>query len=375
MVKKELFLYYKKMARKNVILFLLIVCFVFQNVFSQEANLPIEDSLSIEEDDKKKENLFIRLISFIHNLPFGFDLGCEPTTNGSITYFNLRYNWTPDEWLSSKILFNYGTSLYTDKESNLKFAGNPSFYNKKDTALDFKLVPLSYKFKSKKNGSQYFTLEPGLNYRLETVDLRYNYVYQTGSENLISYLYSEQDRYTNIFRPYFSGTLYTPVGSLFSAHLEVLYAPIYFTWLNSDAKYNYPNYQNSSTSEIINKKMSYNDFAFCDNYLDATIMFGFFNMLATSLRFTYNRIHQNDVTAKPLNPLATEYTDKDFIKEENLYEQMNLKLGISIINIGKSDIRLKTGVFYEWSWKKNHNLDTIEKDGRWLFGVGMRNLY
>ena len=121
--------------------------------------------------------------------------------------------------------------------------------------------------------------------------------------------------------------------------------------------------------------MSYNDFAFCDNYLDATIMFGFFNMLATSLRFTYNRIHQNDVTAKPLDPLATEYTDKDFIKEENLYEQMNLKLGISIINIGKSDIRLKTGVFYEWSWKKNHNLDTIEKDGRWLFGVGMRNLY
>ena len=361
-------------SKKIRMVFLLLLSLSLPKAFSQEANLPIEDSLNIEEDDKKKENFFIRMISFIHNLPFGFDLGCEPTTNGSITYFNLRYNWTSDEWLSSKLLFNYGTSLYTDKENDsIVLNGMTSFYNKKDTAVDFKLVPLAYKFKSKKNLSQYFTLEPGLNYRFEKINLRYNYNLE--SDSLISYFNCEQEKYTNIFRPYFSGTLYTPVGSLFSAHLEVLYAPIYFAWLNSDERFSYPYYQNSLIKEIKNVKMSYNDFAFCDNYLDATIMFGFFNMLATSLRFTYSRLHQNDVTAKADNSQATEYTDKDFIKNENLYEQINLKLGFSLINIGKSDIRLKTGVFYEWSWKKNHNLNSMQKSGRWVFGVGMRNLY
>ncbi len=359
MVKEELLDYYKKMARKNVIIFLLIFSFIFQNAFSQEANLPIEDSLNITEDDKKKENLFIRLISFIHNLPFGFDLGCEPTTNGSITYFNLRYNWTADEWLSSKILFNYGTSLYTDRESDITLAEKPSVYNKKDTAIDFRLVPFAYKFKSKKNNSKYFTLEPGLNYRFEKSDTRLYNIYQVTSENFIRFDNWEQERNTHIFRPYFSGSLYTPVGSLFSAHLEVLYAPIYYTWQSTGDKFTYSSYKNSSLDEIKTDEASYNDFAFCDNYLDTTIMFGFFNMLATSLRFTYNRIHQNN----------------DYIKKDNLYEQMNLKLGLSLINIGKSDIRLKTGVFYEWTWKKNHNLDKIEKEGRWVFGVGMRNLY
>lgn len=353
----------------------LILLLVFNHpLFSQEANLPIEDSLNIEEDDRNKENIFIRLISFIHNLPFGFDLGCEPTTNGSITYFNLRYNWTDDEWLSSKLLFNYGTSLYTEREEDFPSSDNPLFYNKKDTAVDFKLVPLAYKFKSKKNNSQYFTLEPGLNYRYEKVDLRYSYLYQYENETFLRYFNYEQNINTNIFRPYFSGTLYTPVGSLFSAHLEVLYSPIYFDWINTDFLFSNPTYNNSLVAGK-NIKMSYNDFVFCDNYLDATIMFGFFNMLATSLRFSYNRIHQKDVTAKSYNSQVTEYTDSDFYKSENLIEHINLKLGISLINIGKSDIRLKTGVFYEWTWKKNHNLNTMDKDGRWIFGVGMRNLY
>ncbi|WP_027729076.1 hypothetical protein [Treponema sp. C6A8] len=361
----------KKFKKLNIV-FLLILS--FSKLFSQEANLPIEESLNVEEDDKKNDNLFIKVISFIHNLPFGFDLGCEPTNNGSITYFNLRYNWTADEWLSSKFLFNYGSSLYTDKDNEVTVSENYVFYNRKDTAFDFKIVPLAYKFKSKKNNSSYFTLEPGLNYRYEMVDLHYGYPYLDLFNENMRYRDCEQNQYTNIFRPYFSGTLYTPVGSFFSAHLEVLYAPIYFGWLNTDINYRSYSY-NDSAIRTAGYKMSYNDFAFSDNYLDVTIMFGFFNMLATSFRFTYNRIHQNDVSQNNIQPDKTEYTDKDFTKDENIYETLNLKLGLSLINIGKSDIRLKTGVFYEWKWRKNHNLDTMVRDGRWVFGVGMRNLY
>ena len=54
---------------------------------------------------------------------------------------------------------------------------------------------------------------------------------------------------------------------------------------------------------------------------------------------------------------------------------LSLKFGGSLINIGKADMRIKTGVFYQWDWKYDHNRDKWEKEGKWIFGVGMRNLY
>ena len=67
----------------------------------------------------------------------------------------------------------------------------------------------------------------------------------------------------------------------------------------------------------------------------------------------------------------------EYVKEssQNKYDIFSLKFGGSLINIGKADMRIKTGVFYQWDWKFDNNRDEWEREGKWIFGVGMRNLY
>ena len=62
-------------------------------------------------------------------------------------------------------------------------------------------------------------------------------------------------------------------------------------------------------------------------------------------------------------------------ESENKYERLSLKVGVSIINIGKASMRIKAGLFYQWDWEYNHNEESWFHSGKFIFGVGMRNLY
>ena len=62
-------------------------------------------------------------------------------------------------------------------------------------------------------------------------------------------------------------------------------------------------------------------------------------------------------------------------EKDNTYERLILKVGGSLINIGKASMRIKAGLFYQWEWLYNHNEENWFHTGKFIFGVGMRNLY
>lgn len=368
------------MKRSGLILKRIILLFLFFETafcFAQESASDEDDTITqinqIEEQVEKKDNAFLKTVNFIKNLPFGFDLGCEPTLNGSLTYFNLKYNWTRDGWLSSKFFFNYGTRLdvATDGPSAISVKGNTSNLEtikreKKDTAIDFKLIPTAFCYYSHKVPEKYFTIEPGFNYRFEREN---EDIIVFGNGKKVSYLKYILEDNKHVVRPYFSGTLFTPVGKLFSSSLDLLYAPFYLYWAEGDSSIYISYSENNSFSESF-YPINYTTFGYAVNYIDTTLRFNMFNFIAVSGRLIYERDHKEDVYADSNDPGTAGGK-----KTEALYEKISFKFGASLINIGKADIRIKTGVFYQWDWKYNNNSDSWTKEGKWIFGVGMRNLY
>lgn len=346
-------------------------CFAQESVSDEDE--PIKEINQIEEEIEKKDNILLKTVNFIRNLPFGFDLGCEPTLNGSLTYFNLKYNWTRDGWLSSKFFFNYGTRLdvATDGPSAISVQSASSSLEtikreKKDMALDFKLIPAAFTYYSHNTPEKYFTIEPGFNYRFEKENEE---LIVFGNGKKVSYLKYNLEDTKHVVRPYFSGTLFTPVGKLFSASLDLLYAPVYLYWAKGDSSIYISYTENNSFSESF-YPINYTTFGYAVNYSDTTLRFNMFNFLAVSGRLIYERDHKEDVYADSNDPGTAGGK-----KMEALYEKISFKFGLSLINIGKADIRIKTGVFYQWDWKYSKNADSWTKEGKWIFGVGMRNLY
>ena len=370
--------YFMKRCRSIIKQFFFIFI-LFETTFSfaqesaSDEDQPVEEINQIEGEAEKKDNFILKTMNFIRNLPFGFDLGCEPTLNGSLLYFNVKYNWTKDGWLSSKLLFNYGTTLDVDLNgtNSLSVKGPSSTLEtikreKKDTAIDFKLIPTAFTYYSHKTPEKYFSIEPGFNYRFENE--KEELIIMANGKNVYFLKYLLED-HKNVIRPYFSGTLFTPVGSMFSASLDLLYAPAYLYWAKGDSSV-YISYSENNTFRESYYPINYTTFGYAVNYIDTTLRFNMFNFIAVSGRLIYERDHKEDVYADSSDPSTAGGK-----KTKALYEKISFKFGGSFINIGKADIRIKTGVFYQWDWKYNNNTNSWTKEGKWIFGVGMRNLY
>ena len=115
-------------------------------------------------------NIFVRTANFFMNLPFGYDLGCEPTLHGSLTYFNLKYRWSDEKQIFSRLNFYYGTTLNIDVPEKLNVTADNSSvkkYHKEQQAIDFSLIPWGKQINTGKEKNQFFTIEPGINFRIE----------------------------------------------------------------------------------------------------------------------------------------------------------------------------------------------------------------
>ena len=348
---------------KRVLAFILCVllCGAARNLCAQERTGPEETTEPAEE----KPGLIKRTLTFVSSLPFGYDFGCEPTLHGSLTYLNIKYNWSEERNTFSKFLFNYGTTLAVDPND----IENNSFYSIKkyqveEKAFDFKLIPWGKQFDSKKKEGRYFTIEPGLNFRIEPTSSELTY---SGLENK-TFLILDMSQRSKMFilRPYYSTSLSTPIGKLFNITLDVLYAPVYFYFGNNSVSYYLQTYNGVRATATVLPTVNVDYNGIVENYVDVNLIFGVFNLFALSGRLIYERQHINDYS---LNP------DFSTRSRENKYENLHLKIGASLINIGKASLRIKTGVFYQWEWRYNHNADQWASSGKWIFGVGMRNLY
>ncbi len=331
------------------------------------------------EEAEPKQGFIKNVVNFVMTLPFGYDFGCEPTQHGSLTYLNVKYKWSEEKRIFSRLLFNYGTTFSTEPISGEEVvAAETKKYEREEKAIDFKLIPWGKQIVSEKNENKYFTIEPGLNFRIEPEKRNETYAiaYKKGTAELPDDMFfnfdSDQERKKFIIRPYYSTSLSMPLGKLFTVTLDVLYAPLYFYWGNYEAQFTEYGYDGSLTtgdSKIVRElspdiKLNYNGFA--ENYVDANLIIGLFNIVAASGRLIYEMDHKTDF-----------YLNEDFTtrSEKNKYEKLTVKVGGSLINIGKASMRIKAGVFYQWDWKYNHNADSWNHIGRWIFGVGMRNLY
>ena len=180
----------------------------------------------------------------------------------------------------------------------------------------------------------------------------------------------KENRY--IIRPYYSTSFHLPVSKLFSVTIDALYAPLYFYWFKTDIGMDINYYKRlDSTTAIPPANVSIRDTihgnGFAENYFDANLVFSLFNAFAVSGRFMYERKHTDEYE------LNNEFKFQSVTS--NKYDKLSLKFGGSLINIGKADMRIKTGIFYQWDWSYNHNSNSWEREGKWIFGVGMRNLY
>lgn len=341
----------------------------------------VEESGEAQADlPVKKPNIFVRTANFFMNLPFGYDLGCEPTLHGSLTYFNLKYRWSDEKQIFSRLLFNYGTTLDVNhssvKDLPSKFVHK---YEKEDKAVDFKLIPWGKSVFFQKEKPAFFTIEPGLNFRMEfekmQATIKAEGTLQNMSKVIMLYDIDEnENRY--IIRPYYSTSIFLPVAKPLSVTLDILYSPLYFYWTKAnvqfDINYYKDMYDKHDPSPDYKYSFNVNDSlhsqGMAENYIDANLIFSLFNAFALSGRFMYERKHTDEYNLT---------NDLTIVKEssQNKYDIFSLKFGGSLINIGKADMRIKTGVFYQWDWKFDNNRDKWEREGKWIFGVGMRNLY
>lgn len=161
------------------------------------------------------------------------------------------------------------------------------------------------------------------------------------------------------------------MGNLFSITLNVLYAPCYFYWSKSNVSFDIFYYQGATKATFPIPDVHLDATGFATNYVDANIMLSLFNIAAFSCRMIFERDHKTDFG------LATNEAEKKFdpAEKDNTYEKLSLKVGGSLINIGKASMRIKAGIFYQWDWEYNHNAEKWTNSGKWIFGVGMRNLH
>ena len=171
--------------------FTLGICFLTfgfsQQIYAQDMGnvdeAAVEETEAVESGEEKsdeavkKQNIFVRVANVFMNLPFGYDLGSEPTLHGSLTYFNLKYRWSDEKQIFSRLNFYYGTTMNVNAPSKMALTSPNSHiikYQKEQKAIDFRLIPWGKQINSKKTESRYFTIEPGLNFRIEPETTEYS---------------------------------------------------------------------------------------------------------------------------------------------------------------------------------------------------------
>ena len=333
-----------------------------------------ETASSSSKDDISEETpgFIKRTVNFATSLPLGYDFGCEPTLHGSLTYLNVKYKWSEEKQIFTRILFNYGSTLSLEPSSKNEFSGDSDLkkYEYEEKAIDFKLIPWGKQINSKSSEGKYFTIEPGINFRLEPEKVNMTFAAFMDDEEAGKMYFTldmDQDGKRYIIRPYYSTTLSAPLGKLFSISLDLLYAPFYFFWGSNKVDFTangFGDKEGWAVESIPTLNMKYSGFS--ENYVDANLVVGLFNLVAASGRLIYERRHKTDFT------LTQNFTTAE---SENKYERLSLKVGGSIINIGKASMRIKAGLFYQWDWEYNHNEESWFHSGKFIFGVGMKNLY
>lgn len=335
---------------RNLKAALLSCIFIFSNGILASAQSNGSEENSTEETSKVKG-----FVNTVMNLPFTFDFGCEPALHGSTTYLHFKYNWSDKRF--SKLIFNYsrtlettsigGSSWTTDKASN------------EEKKFDVKFAPYCFKFVDTNDSNKYFTVEPGLGYLYENLKIDVD-LWSAIDESHYAFQKQRDTVKNHLIKPFVELTGKYPVNSFMTINLDVTVSPVYFMFYKAgldiqgyDAVRN--SYSLSGNTEL---------FGISTPEIETTLDVTLFNLVAASVRFKYEHL-------KMQFPV---FNGDAISSKDTVTDTFVLRIGGSLVNVGKASTRFKTGLFYEWQWTKQSTSPDFEKKGKWIFGVGAYSL-
>lgn len=317
-----------------------------------------KDAGEVNSTEKKEPSKAKEFFDKVMNLPFTFDFGCEPAMHGSTTYLHFKYKWSDKRY--SKLLFNYSRTL-TSKEA---YSGNykTNILEYDETIFDLKLAPYCFKLMNKNDSEKYFAFEPGIGYLFESATSNLDLWY-TRDKNYYEARIDRNSYKANEIRPYLEVLGRFPVANFMTLNFDVFVSPVYFVFYNTklDCFVSYP----TLTPGQYNLSGSTNLLLVSAPSVETTFDITLFKLVAVSARFKFEHLNAQIPQFVNLNSV---------VPVDQKIDTFVLRVGVSLVNVGKANVRFKTGIFYEWNWEKNSIQNDFTKTGKWIFGVGTYNL-
>lgn len=358
------------MKQKKFIFFYIITLFLSFSLFAEassnssnieeKSELPKIKSQTQEEyaiqteESKKKKNFLVRAYKKIISLPLYFDLGCEPQLNGNKTYLSLEYDWSKK--YSSFLTVSYATKLDLDSTD---FTNSET----KQITSEADLKPYIITFRSKNNPKKFITFEPGLLFSFESDDLVEKEVSKSPDEidnstKFNAFTEMEYKVESINFIPYVATKMKFPLGKYVSLNSDFLFSPIFYNNTENNTIKRYADVtQNPLPTSLTSYWKGSSEYSGVSvPYLTANVYVNLINRLALVSGVSYKRTNY-----RSKEPQTTDLGAINLIKWRS---------GISILNLGKTELRFKTGVYYEYTWNLYESTDQLStKSGSWIIGV------
>lgn len=302
-------------------------------------------------------SFFAKSVKLIQKIPFAIDVGLEGASNGTVTYLSAVYSWT--DWFHTRFNFEYEHSLGYEKGTTARDEVQLYPLN----MFTFQFFPIEHHIFFNKSQQSQFSYGIGMQYiyRAENTSITGWFSgsdllgAESNSSDIFFYKY-ENETENNIFGPIARCYFRIPLTSFIVFNSETLMNPINGYFSESDAHYS----MREKAGVILNDN-SYNNFYWTYSDIKETVHFDFFNLFAAVFCFNFQHIDY-DYYSLYNNLLPVNSTSVN---------QYVFKVGLSLINVGKTNVRLKSGVYYEHKWTKNNITNIQLYEGKWTVSLGL----
>lgn len=314
-----------------------------------EDEIEVKSSQELLEKGSKSNNkftaFFANVFKLVKNIPFSIDIGTEGALHGNNTYYSATYKWTPSIYSYCKVemkntLENYAIGIYRDDRVEESVNNN---------SIDF--IPFEHHLFFNKEKNRQFSYGIGINgthqkgrfsykgWNFGPFEETFIYGFQMGQVNATGKI-----DYFSV-SPLLTGYFKIPLTEFMVFNSETSILPISFFLNRQKAVHS----QINDDGNLYRFENSFSQNDWNNSEIRQSFHLDFFNFFAVVANFKYAH-NSNDYLYfyMPNIPNLTLKTDT-----------FTLKVGGCLISVGKTFVRLKTGIFYEHEWEWNSFGDGI----------------
>lgn len=301
-------------------------------------------------------SFFAKTVKFFNNIPFAIDVGLEGAANGTVTYTSAVYSWSP--YLHTRLNFEYEQSLGYEQGNNVNDEIQLSPLN--NFTLQF--YPLEQHVFFNKTRESQFSYGVGIQYlqlnekgKITGWTNGDRFGVGSGTEEFFAYKYENETK-SHLIGPLARCYFRVPLTSFIVFNSETIINPINAFYSSSDADLFLTGSGTSYT-----KSNSYNDFFWTYTDIKETVHLDFFNLFALVMNYSFRRADYDYYNLY-----------NKFLPIENTSVNQNVfKVGVSLVAVGKTYVRLKSGIYYEHKWSKNNITNIQLYEGKWTVSLGL----